>query len=391
MFSPPRQPTGPLLRAGEFCIPVPIRQPEPPGFRPRPDDISQVTEAPLTHISTSTARYDGATPDDLIAHCAEHVAAYDVPFQTTDTALSIQMPGVLVELQRDPAGFSARIDAPDDHSLHQIRETLLYLLDHVCPEAAAGLNWTGTVARDVAPPNFHLARVRSVTRAAPRFLRVELDCDSTARMMTGGMHFSLLLPPPGRAPVWPHNNSNGRTIWPEGDDLLHRAAYTFVDLDPEAGRFTFDVFEHDGGRTTEWARSAAPGEIVGITGPGGGDFPEGTHILLAGDETALPAIRRILANSEPDRRGTVLIEITDSADRCPLPAPAGITVTWIERASGDSLRDHLAAAPLPPAGESRFVWVAAEQALVRWARSHFRQEQQIGRGECYFSAYWSAD
>ncbi len=128
--------------------------------------------------------------------------------------------------------------------------------------------------------------MRDTRHVGSSFLRVELDCADTARLARErGMHFSLLLPPEPRAPVWPGLDHNGRPVMPEGDDRLHSAAYTFVDLDPDRGRFTFDVFERDGGRATIWARSAQPDDLVGISDPGSGGLPPGQDILIGLDAT----------------------------------------------------------------------------------------------------------
>lgn len=345
----------------------------------------------MTFPEHAAARYEGALPDDLIAHCAAHIREADIVPEEAADRLGVALPFARVELSRDRAGLSLAIGAAETTTLHQVREYLLFLLDHIAPGVTPAMVWSGPILRHAPPPNFHVATVRSTRRVAPRFLRVELDCAGAPALASGkGMHFALLLPPEGRAPVWPVLDGNGRTVWPEGADALHRAAYTFVTLDPEAGRFVFDVFEHEGGRATGWARSARPGDVVGLTGPGSGDFPPGDDMLIAGDETALPAIRRILARSAPDRRGAVFLEVADETDRCDMPRPAGMSLTWVLRARGETLWDHLHDRPAPQAGGARFVWIAAEKALVRKARARFRDDLGLGSGEGYFAFYWTA-
>ncbi|MEC8668117.1 MAG: siderophore-interacting protein, partial [Pseudomonadota bacterium] len=164
---------------------------------------------------------------------------------------------------------------------------------------------------------------------------------------------------------------------------------TFVDLDPVAGRFTFDIFEHEGGHTTEWARRAQAGDLVGITGPGSGEFPAGRDVLMAGDETALPALRRILEHSPADRRGDVLIEVGHADDILDLPHPPGIRLQWVVRARGETLWDQLSVMDAPE-GPDRHVWVAGEQDLVRKARARFRREQGVAASEGYFANYWAS-
>ena len=337
----------------------------------------------------STARFDGAPPEDLLRQAAGYLRAYDLPTDLGETALSATFSEAWVTLELDGAGFSLDIRAGNSAQLHQAREGVLVVLDQISPEACAALEWQGAVARNVRPPNFHLGTVLDVRRVSANFLRVAMRCEAICNLLSGGMHFSLLLAP-GPVPRWPEVNDKGRTVWPDGADKLHRAAYTFVELNPEEGWFTFDVFEHEGGQTTGWAKAAKPGDTAGIMGPGGGDFPKADHMVMGGDETALPAIRRILEHAPTGRRGEGFVETADLADRCDLPLPEGMRLTWLKRGEDEPLLEHMLAATLPGPGESRFVWLAAEAGIVRAARRHFREEAGLGREEMYLSAYWTA-
>lgn len=345
----------------------------------------------MTFPERATARVETALPDDLIPHLAAHAREADLAVEEeSHSGLIVTLLRARVVLARDAAGMAVSVEAEDPVTLHHVREYMLYLFDHVSPGASAAMVWTGDIRRDAAPLNLHVATVRAVWRVAPSFLRVELDCPGTRALSEGkGMHFSLLLPPPDRAPVWPRLDGDGRTVWPAGPDSLHRAVYTFVTLDPIAGRFTFDLFEHEGGRATGWAQTAKGGEVVGIMGPGSGDFPAGDEMLLAGDATALPAIRRILENSPPDRSGDVFVEVARAADVCDLPRPDAMTLTWVFRERGETLWDHLRDRPAPRSA-SRFVWIAAEQALVRKAKARFRGELGVRANEGYIAYYWTA-
>lgn len=343
-----------------------------------------------TTKATAQVRFDGAMPDDLFPHIATHVREADLLAEETEDRLIVRTPDARVDLHRAGPILTVGITAQDAVILQNIREYLIYILDRAAPGLTDSGTWQGDIARDNRPPNFALARFCRSWRVAPNFIRVELACDDTRRLAEGkGMHFSLLLPPEGRDPVWLTLDDRGRTLWPSGADALHRAPYTFVDLDVATGRFTFDVFEHEGGRVTTWATTATPGTEVGITGPGSGTFPTGTAMLMAGDETALPAMRRILAASPADRHGSVFIEVGSAADICDLPRPDGMALTWVLRSRGDTLWDHLSRIDAPE-GPDRHVWIAAEKDLVRRAKSRFRGDQGVGIDESYMAYYWSA-
>lgn len=342
----------------------------------------------MSYSETTEGRLQGALPPDLITHLERHLHEYSLPMTTGEDWLMVELAAAEIRLSRAGGAFDVTIAADSPALLHQAREQVLRMLDLVFPQGGAQIDWRGALPTG-APPNFHMATVVSVQPVGRNFLRVEMACAGTGAMSRGGMHFTLLLPPEGRAPVWPRIGERGRTIWPEDEDELHCVAYTFVTLDAAAGRFTFDIYVHDG-RTCDWARTVRPGEVVAVTGPGGGDFPLGDHLLIAGDETALPAIRRILEHSDPARRGVALIEVEGPEFTLPLIAPAGIELRWIFRSEGQTLWDAIPHLDLPGAGSSRYVWVAAEKELARKAKAHFRDRMGLSRTEGYFSGYWAS-
>ncbi|MCE7029093.1 siderophore-interacting protein [Jiella avicenniae] len=328
--------------------------------------------------------------DTLIADLADEIAGHGYPVTRQENALAVALPVGWIEAKIAGEGFAVTIAARDVGKIHEMREALLHLLDHVAPQLSDRMSWQGDLPTSgIFPPNFRLARFISRERISPNFLRLTLGCEAASSLLEGGMHFRLAIPPEGRTPVWPRLDASGRSIWPKGEDALHRPAYTFVEVDPEKGRFSFDLYLHEGGLATTWAASVRPGEEVGVAGPGGGELPPGAFMVIAGDETALPAIRRIVETSRPDRRGHAFIELGDPADRVEMAAPAGMTVTWLIRGEGPGLWDAILSVPFPPAGESRFVWIAAERDLAREARKHFRDGLGVSLEETYISAYWT--
>ncbi|WIB37044.1 siderophore-interacting protein [Curtobacterium sp. MCJR17_043] len=81
---------------------------------------------------------------------------------------------------------------------------------------------------------------------------------------------------------------------------------------------------------------------------GAAEFAPGSanRILLAGDETAAPAICAILEALDVSAVGHVFIEVPTDADRLPVSAPAGVEVRWIARngaSHGVRMTDHVQA------------------------------------------------
>ena len=343
----------------------------------------------MTFPATATGQATRPFAETLIGDLAAEIAEHGYSLTRQEDALAVALPVGRIEAKVSGNDFEVRIAATDVGKIHEMREALLHLLDHAAPQLSDRMSWRGDLPRGLFPPNFRLARFVSREQISPNFLRLTLGCEAVGGLLGGGMHFRLAIPPQGRAPVWPRLGAAGRTVWPKGDDALHNPAYTFVEVDPQAGRFSFDLFLHEGGSAAEWALSAEPGDEVGVAGPGGGTPPPGDFLLMAGDETALPAIRQILQTSPADRRGQVFIAIADPSDRVDIAAPAGIEVAWLTRGEAGRLWDEILAVPFPAAGESRFVWIAAERELARKARLHFRDTLGVPLEETYISAYWT--
>ncbi|WP_138465788.1 siderophore-interacting protein [Poseidonocella sp. HB161398] len=332
----------------------------------------------------------GGLPDGLLERVAREMREHGREPQAVPGGLRLEGQGARVEMDLQGEAFRIRIAADDNMAVQRVRGAVIHMLDHAVEGLSDRMDWQGGPEPGGLPPNVIFATVEGVSRIGANFLRVRLRSDAMETFAEGGMHFRLLLPPEGRAPAWPVVDERGRTVWARGEDALHTPAYTFVDLEPGEGWMSFDLYEHEGSYATDWARRVAPGAEVGLSGPGGGDFPPGDWILMGGDETALPAIRRILAQSGEGRCGHVFLETGDPGDRVPLEVPPGITVTWLARGEGPDLLEAMSAVALPPAGESRYVWLAAERRLVRRAKAHFRDTQGLAGAEGYFSAYWSA-
>lgn len=145
----------------------------------------------------------------------------------------------------------------------------------------------------------------------------------------GGLHARLLIPPKGREPVWPHTEPDGRLHWPKGNDALTIRAYTIRSINLDRGEMNIDFVVHEGDDVpgATWALTARPGDPAGLIGPGGGGVPAARKLILAGDETALPAIARIAASVPADAELRILLEVADKQEEQPLTSSASMDVT----------------------------------------------------------------
>lgn len=205
-----------------------------------------------------------------------------------------------------------------------------------------------------------------------------------------------------------------------------------------------DMVLHDpaeGGPAARWLAGCGVGDPAVLLGPSrawlatqppkaarsnGVDFvpPRVTkQYLLGGDETAAPAIARILQDLPRQARGIAVVEMPRQEDEAYLPSHPGFEVRVLGRqgaAHGSLLVDAVtqAAAELAPVGcpceveeidvdaellwevprhvkggaalvsTSLYAWLAGEAGAVRAMRRHLVSERGIDRRSVAFMGYW---
>ncbi|WP_087485674.1 SIP domain-containing protein [Brachybacterium massiliense] len=194
------------------------------------------------------------------------------------------------------------------------------------------------------------------------------------------------------------------------------------------------------GVAARWARDAQVGDTLSMLGPnkhligpdyGGIEFRPGSArtVLLAGDETALPAICSILEALPASISGHAVIEVPDASDEQVVPTRSGVQITWLargERPHGELMRAEVqrlmcegaqafrteaggagtgaAGAQSPEledididstilwettTGQGAFyAWLAGEAATIKGLRRHLVTELGIDRRQVSFMGYW---
>lgn len=156
---------------------------------------------------------------------------------------------------------------------------------------------------------------------------------------------------------------------------------------PAAGEIDIDFVLHgDTGPAARWARTAAPGQVLGRYGPSAAyrrPLGTGDWYLFAGDETTLPAIGSLLESLPPSARAVVYVEVADPDEEQPLPRA---DVHWLHRHDGASLVAGVRAARLPAGTPA--VWLAGEAGAVRALRRHLVTDRGIDKRRIDFTGYW---
>jgi NADPH-dependent ferric siderophore reductase len=172
--------------------------------------------------------------------------------------------------------------------------------------------------------------------------------------------------------------------------------------DPAARELSIDVVVHgDRGVAGPWAAAAEAGQPVYLTGPGGAYAPDpaADWHLLAGDETALPAIAAALEALPANATGKAFIEIADPEGEIALTAPEGVQVNWTYRGGRPDLVPEDRAGDHAPLIESVTTtrWLPGQvhafvhgeaQAVMHNLRPYIRKERGVAAEWASISGYW---
>lgn len=211
-------------------------------------------------------------------------------------------------------------------------------------------------AQEISPFRMFDVQVRRVEKLSPSFLRVTFTGHDLHEFADNGLDQRIKLVFPAPDGGYEHLVRTGEwySAWRAQPEERRNPlrTYTVRTVRPEASEVDIDLVLHgDAGPASRWALAARPGSEIVLLGPnglwtgahGGVEFsrPVRSHaLLLAGDETAVPAIASILGSLPADEVGEVFLEVPYEGDVLPVTAPAGVNVTWLARegrAHGDLL------------------------------------------------------
>jgi NADPH-dependent ferric siderophore reductase len=251
-------------------------------------------------------------------------------------------------------------------------------------EKTAGKTDEQAVMRRVRHP-FRARHVQVLARESlsPGFVRLTLGGPELHDFTSAGFddHVKLILPQAGldkpRLPVL----VDGRPHV-EGPRPVMRD-YTPLRFDPASRTLLMDFALHGTGPAAEWARSAPIGQWAGLAGPRGSLLlPEDLqwHWLL-GDETAMPAIERRLAELPAGTRAVVRVRLDDPADRRAWSSAAALDLQWVE-----SLADAADALEIPPG--PGFIWAAGEHRVMALLRKRLLARPGADPRRMRIASYW---
>jgi NADPH-dependent ferric siderophore reductase len=283
----------------------------------------------------------------------------------------------------------------------------------------------------VSPWRFFEVRVMRTLALGPHFLRVTLAGPDLDRFADLGadQRLKVVIPLPGSET----QRFPGERWWPRWQALSADRrnpvrTYTARAVRPARHEIDIDVVSHSGGAAASWFAAARRGDRLLVFGPdadyagdhGGREFhlpPTAQRVLLAGDETAVPALAAIGAALPADVSGHLLLEVPNARDFLDLTLPSGVEVCWVARGAEPRGRgllelvrqtapDVLPTAPGPvepastndgsslwevpatPSVADCHAWIAADAETVHAVRHHLLHEVRADRRAVAFMSYW---
>jgi len=250
----------------------------------------------------------------------------------------------------------------------------------------------------------HVFVVERTERLTPHMVRVHLggpafrdfvDGADPDRLAATDKYVKLLLAPPSSGLTPPYDLEALRTALPKHERPARRT-YTVRAVDHAEGTIAIDFVVHgDDGLAGPWAAAARPGDLLALSGPGGGYTPSTdpavTHVLL-GDDSALPAIGAALEAMPATAQGVALVEVAGAEDEQALAVPAGVDLRWLHRdATGAEPGTLLLAAAraLPRASRPVRVFAHGERTAVKAIRRLLQDDWGLDKADLSLSAYWA--
>ncbi|MDK8767268.1 siderophore-interacting protein [Corynebacterium freneyi] len=312
---------------------------------------------------------------------------------------------------------------------------------------------------DLAPFRLFRTTVTTIDRSRPNIVRVTFGGDCLRRFGRGGLDQRIklffpriddvtgrALPLPDLGPdLFDADGAGEDTAYARlraiksAPDAPHVRTYTVRRIDPDGTALDVDLVAH--GTTSpsaRWLAQVRPGDPLTILGPdelsagrlGGIEWRPGaaSSILIAGDETALPAIAGIVEQGgvPANARVRIVVEAPDLRDLDDLRTPAEWNVVRLARpddiAPGELLSDavralladepgflgqetaghdgsddvdadagdvvwDLAADHLDGGG---YAWLAGEASAVTGLRRHLVRDLGVDKSRVSFMGYWRA-
>ncbi|WP_415972317.1 siderophore-interacting protein [Rhodococcus sp. 077-4] len=238
------------------------------------------------------------------------------------------------------------------------------------------------------------ARVLESIRLSPSLIRVVFDSSGTHGFESSGVPdeiVHLYFPANGESAPPEMTRRNGVLAHHDG---VARECRNYTVRRWESGRIWIDFVDHVGGIAAEWARTAQPGQALGMWGTRSWyQPPDSTDwMLFVADLPGLPALCRALEQLPAGVRAHAIAEVAHADDVLDVRSDTSITVEWRVAGNGrapSELSDAVRAYEIPEG--NGYVWFGGEASAGRAVRKYMRGELRFPADRLAIVGYWRDD
>lgn len=297
-------------------------------------------------------------------------------------------------LEPRPQHLFIRVETADLHGLNRMKHALTGPIGFIAARERLVIRWSGDEAGLVVLEDLRVLRVVRAYSLTPNMRRIVLQGENLGHFdRIDQLHCRLIFAPQGSAaPDWPMLDDQGRIVWPGA--RMPTRVYTLRHVDVDRGELTIDFALHaSAGPATAWALAARPGDRVGMVGPAAGGLKPASFYVLAGDETALPGIARLLESLGCEARGLVFVEVHSAAEELALVRPEGVQLHWLHRAGRPAgttsvLVDAVRSIEWPADLQGVFFWGGAEHKAFREIHHFIKYTVGLTAQQRVFYSHW---
>ena len=237
-----------------------------------------------------------------------------------------------------------------------------------------------------------LLTVTAITDITPLMRRIRLKGDLEGFASPAHAdHIKAFFFPEGVTPLLPPIGPNGAEFPPGTRPEMRDYTPRFWNI--AEGWIELDFVLHGDGPAASWAAKAEPGKTLVIGGPRGSlVIPMAFDwYLLAGDETALPAIGRRIEELPPGARVLALIEVENPAEEQRFETSADLALTYLHRNGAPAgttslVLDAVRAATFPEG--VAYAYIAGEVGMAKFVRAHLTESRAFTPEYVKAAGYW---
>ncbi|KRA44795.1 siderophore-interacting protein [Devosia sp. Root635] len=237
-----------------------------------------------------------------------------------------------------------------------------------------------------------LLEATDITDITPKMRRVRFSGDMEGFASPGHAdHIKAFFFPKGvepkLVPIGPRGAEFAEGERPDMRDYTPRA------WDVDNGWIDLDFVLHGDGPASSWAAEAQVGSKLVIGGPRGSIVVPSAYdwYLLAGDETALPALGRRIEELPAGSKIIAVIEVADAAEEQRFTSAADVSLHYVHRNGAAAGRTSLVLDAIKglsfPEGAA-YAYIAGEVGMSQAVRAHLQDERGFDPQYIKAAGYW---